>query len=322
MTEGPDAPGGATEGEDVRGLAEGADVAGGGRDRIDATRAVCLVNPAAGGAPTADELQPIFARLRSAGLALRVVELSTDGPAAEDIAADAIRNGEGTVIAAGGDGTIGGAARAVTGTGATLGILPAGTYMNIARAIGLPRDDLAAAADRIGRKRVRAVDVGRVAGRFFFEAAGIGLDADAFHAGHALVRRDRALVLAALGALITRRGAVLEVDVDGRRRRHRCLQAVVSNGPFYGWGFAVAPDARIDDGRLDLTLFADDRVRVAREFVAAVLGRDRAPQGRRYIGSRITMRSGEQVRVHADGVPVGELPQTFEVLPGALRVFA
>ncbi|MFN2520856.1 MAG: diacylglycerol kinase family protein [Candidatus Limnocylindria bacterium] len=288
----------------------------------DPTRALFLVNPAAGGAPSADELEPIFARLRAGGFALRFVELTSDGPGAEELAADAVRNGEGAVIVAGGDGTVGGAARAVTGTAATLGVLPAGTHMNIARAIGLPCDDLPAAADRIARKRTRTVDVGRVAGRFFFEAAGVGLDADAFHAGHALVRRDRALVLAALGALVTRRGAVLEIDVDGARRRHRCLQAVVSNGPFYGWGFAVAPDARMDDGQLDLTLFADDRLRVAREFVAAMLGRDRPPRGRRYLGASITMRSREQVRVHADGVPVGELPQTFEVLPGALRVFA
>ncbi len=287
----------------------------------DPTRAVCLVNPAAGGVPTAAELEPMFATLRSAGFQLRVVELSADGPAAEELATDAIWNGEGAVFAAGGDGTVGGAARAVTGTEATLGILPAGTYMNIARAIGLPRGDLAAATERIAQKRVRQLDVGRVAGRLFFEAAGVGLDADAFGAGRALQRREHALVRSALHALLARRGARLQVEVDGRRSRHRCLQAVVSNGPFYGWGFEVSPGAILDDGELDLVLFSDNRVRVVREFIAAVVGRDRPPRGRRYRGRRITLRSRERIHVHADGVPVGELPQTFEILPGALRVF-
>ncbi|MDP9264517.1 MAG: hypothetical protein M3O91_00135 [Chloroflexota bacterium] len=288
----------------------------------ETTRALCLVNPTAGGGATAAELEPVFARLREAGFELRVVELSAEGPSADELAAGAIRDGEAAVIVAGGDGTVGAAARAIVGTDATLGILPAGRYMNIARAIGLPRDDLGAAAERIAQKRVRRVDVGRVAGTAFFEAAGVGLDADAFHAGRSLVRRDHALVLTALRALVARRGARLQVDIDGRGSPHRCLQAVVSNGPFYGWGFEVSPDARMDDGELDLVLFSDNRLRVVREFIAAVIGRDRPPHGRRYRGRRITLRSAERIRVHADGVPVGELPQTFEVLPEALRVFS
>ena len=164
--------------------------------------------------------------------------------------------------------------------------------------------------------------MGEVAGRVFFEAAGIGLDADAFSAGRAIKRRERALAVAALGALLRRRSARVKVEIDGRATWHRVLEAVVCNGPWYGWGFEVAPGAIVDDGKLDLVLFGDSRRRVLRELVAAAIARDRPAHGRRYRGRRITFSSSRELAVHADGVVVGTLPQTFTVRPRALRVFA
>jgi diacylglycerol kinase family enzyme len=194
--------------------------------------------------------------------------------------------------------------------------------MNIARALGIPRDDPQAAAALIARSVIRAIDVGDVAGQVFFEAAGIGLDADAFSAGRAIKRGQRALAVAALGALLRRRSTRVKVDIDGRATWHHILEAVVCNGPWYGWGFEVAPGAIVDDGKLDLVLFGDSRRRVLRELVAAAVALDRPARGRRYRGSRITLSSSRDLAVHADGVVVGTLPQTFTVRRRALRVFA
>jgi len=204
----------------------------------------------------------------------------------------------------------------------TLGILPFGSFMNIARAIGIPRDDRAAAARIIAAGHSRAIDVGRVGGEVFFEAAGIGLDAHAFDAGHALERGERRAAIAAVGALLRRRGVRVRIEADGRIRSHRVLQAVVCNGPWYGWGFEVAPGARIDDGLLDLVVFGGGRLAVLRELIAAAVDRDRLARGRRYRGRRIVLSSRVPLEVHADGRLVGSLPQTFEALPRALEVYA
>jgi diacylglycerol kinase family enzyme len=78
----------------------------------------------------------------------------------------------------------------------------------------------------------------------------------------------------------------------------------------------------VDDGKLDLVIFGDSKWRVLRELIAAAVDRDRPARGRRYRGKRITFSATRELAVHADGIVVGNLPQTFTVRPKALRVFA
>jgi len=285
-------------------------------------RALAVINPAAGGGAARAGVHAVLALLGERFETIDIAETGLEHPSATELGERAVAERYDAAIAAGGDGTVAGVARALVGRDVTLGILPFGTFMNIARALEIPRDDARAAAGLIARSTARRIDVGEVGGQVFFEAAGIGLDADAFNAARAVQRGQRALALAAVGALIRRRSARVRIDVDGRARTHRVLQAVVSNGPFYGWGFEVAPGAIMDDGQLDLVIFGDTKRRVLRELVAAAIGRDRPARGRRYRGKRITFSATRELAVHADGVVVGALPQTFTVRPTALRVFA
>jgi len=286
------------------------------------TRALAIVNPAAGRGGARAEVAGVLELLRERFETVDVVETQLDHPTAAELGDRAVQEGYDAAIAAGGDGTAGGVARALVGTDVTLGILPFGTFMNIARALDIPRGDPAAAAAIIARGRVRSIDVGEVGGALFFEAAGIGLDADMFSAGRAIQRGDRGLALAALRALFRRRSEPVRIEVDGRVHRHRVLQAIVCNGPWYGWGFSVAPDATIDDGSLDLVVFGDSRWRVLREAIAAAVERDRPARGRRYRGKRITLSATRELKVHADALVIGTLPQTFTVRPRALKVYA
>lgn len=286
------------------------------------SRALLVVNPAAGGGTARADIDAILDVLRPAFETIDIVETGLEHPTATALGERAVRERYDAVLVAGGDGTVGAAARALVGTKVVLGVLPFGTYMNIARAVGIPRDDECAAAQVIADGNIREIDVGQVGETLFFEAAGIGLDADALTAGRAVQRGDRGFALAALGALLRRRGVRVRIDVDGRVRVHRIIQAVVSNGPWYGWGFEVAPGARVDDGKLDLVVFGDRRWRVLREMIAAAIDRDRPARGRRYRGARITLSATRELAVHADGVVIGKLPQTFTVKPRALKVYA
>jgi len=286
------------------------------------TRALAIVNPAAGGGTARADVDALLGTLRERFATIDVVETGTESPTAEDLARRGVEQKYDAVLVAGGDGTVGVAARALVNTPVILGILPFGSFMNIARAVGIPRDDRDGAAAIIAAGHSRAIDVGRVGEHLFFEAAGIGLDAHAFEAGHAYQRGEHSSAVAAVGALIRRSGVRVHIEADGRVHSHRVLQAVVCNGPWYGWGFEVAPGARIDDGKLELVVFGGGRMAVLRELIAARVDRDRPARGRRYLGKRIVLSSREPLEVHADGQLVGSLPQVFEALPGALRVYA
>ncbi|MDQ6859214.1 MAG: diacylglycerol kinase family lipid kinase [Chloroflexota bacterium] len=285
-------------------------------------RALAIVNPAAGGGTARADVDVVLERLRERFETIDVVETALEHPSAADLGRRAVDEGYDVAIAAGGDGTVSAVASALVGSNVTLGILPFGTFMNIARALGIPRDDAPGAALVIAASTMRRIDVGEVGGQVFFEAAGVGLDADAFKATRSVQRGEHGRALATLGALARRSGVRVRIDVDGRVRTHRILQAVVSNGPWYGWGFEVSPNAQVDDGRLDLVIFGESKLRVLREIVAAAVDRDRPAKGRRYRGRRITLSATRELTVHADGVVVGNLPQTFTVRPKALQVFA
>ena len=286
------------------------------------TRALTIVNPAAGGGTARADVDALLGTLRERFATIDVEETGVESPTAEDLARRGVAEKYDAVLVAGGDGTVGVAARALVNTDVTLGILPFGSFMNIARAVGIPREDRPAAARIIADGHSRAIDVGRVGEHLFFEAAGIGLDAHAFEAGHAFQRGERSSAVAAIGALIRRSGVRVRIEADGRIHSHRVLQAVVCNGPWYGWGFEVAPGARIDDGKLEIVVFGGGRLAVLRELIAARIDRDRPARGRRYLGKKIVLSSREPLEVHADGQLVGSLPQTFETLPRALRVYA
>lgn len=286
------------------------------------TRALLIVNRAAGGGTARADVDGLLGTLRERFSAIEVVETGAESPTAEDLARRGVADKFDAVLVAGGDGTVGVAARALVNTDVVLGILPFGSFMNIARAVGIPREDRPAAARIIAAGHTRAIDVGRVGEQLFFEAAGIGLDAHAFEAGHAYQKGERSAVVAAIGALLRRSGVRVRIEADGRVLSHRVLQVVVCNGPWYGWGFEVAPGARIDDGKLEAVVFGGGRLAVLRELIAAAVDRDRPARGRRYLGKRISLSSREPLEVHADGELVGSLPQTFEALPRALRVFA
>ena len=286
------------------------------------TQALLIVNPAAGGGTARADVEALLDVLGRAFAPIDIVETGLEHPTAAELGERAVREGYDAVLVAGGDGTVGAAARSLVGTNVILGILPFGTYMNIARSVGIPRDDRRAAAAIIAAGNARAIDVAEVGEMLFFEAAGIGLDADAFSAGRAVQRGDHGFAIAALGALIRRRSVRVRIDVDGRIHSQRILQAVVSNGPWYGWGLEAAPGARVDDGKRDLVVFGDGKLRVLREMIAAFIDRDRPARGRRYRGARITLSATSELRVHADGAIVGTLPQTFIVRPKALTVYA
>lgn len=231
----------------------------------------------------------------------------------------------GRIVIAGGDGTLNHAAPALQALEVPVGLVPLGTANDLARTLGIPEELQAAVAVAAG-SRLRAVDLGSVNGRPYFNVASIGLGTDVTRA---LTARTKGLSgkLGYLVALTRASGRIhpfrVRVRVDGHSRRFRAIHLAVGNGRYYGGGASVAADAAVDDGRLDL--YALEPQSVARLLTRApllFLGRHRWLE--RVItlaGTDIEVWTRHPRAVSADGEILEQTPARFRVHPGALRIY-
>lgn len=284
---------------------------------------MCIVNPKAGQRhASADELDAAMHVLRDAGFDLDTRVCALPGPTADDLAREAVKSGYEAVIAAGGDGTIQAVAHQLLGTDVVLGILPFGSFMNIAKGLDVPLDAVEAARVIAARNVVRA-DVGEVHGQVFFETAGIGLDAELFGAARAVERGRWRRALTRVWRWARQGSHRLKVVTPEGERSVRTYQALIVNSPYYHWSFPVAPGGDMRDGLLEVVLFPRmGRLALIRSMLK--LWREGRHEEPPVVLSttEATISSAARLPIHADGRLVGTLPATFKVRPGALKVYA
>jgi YegS/Rv2252/BmrU family lipid kinase len=227
------------------------------------------------------------------------------------------------VIAAGGDGTVIGAIGAALERGVPLGIVPLGTFNDLARTLGVPLVASQACAV-ISRGHTRAIDIGRVNGCYFVNEASIGVTARiARRQTPQLKQRFGVLgvVSTTLKTLREIRPFYAEIRYDGNAERARTVQITVANNAHFG-GVIERPDASIDDGWLDLYSVEPRNWLDAFALVRKIVRRDPSSgQGLRTRRSAcFEIRTHHPHHVSADGEPAGMTPAAFDVLPKALRV--
>jgi diacylglycerol kinase (ATP) len=286
-------------------------------------RALLIVNPAAGKRHAEDgDLAECVRLLTAAGFDIDLRETATDGPTSADLAKRGIAEGFRVVLVAGGDGTVAPAAIALLETDVTLGILPFGSYMNIANGLGIPLKPIDAARV-IAERKVKRSDVGEVAGKVFFETCGIGLDADAFGAARLAERGRWGPAVRRIMRWATANSHRVEITVDGKTERHRALQILIVNSPYYGWALPIVPNADMTDGLLEVAIFPRRSRLDLLRWIVQIWGTGRPGRPPRLLrGKVIEIASSEAVPVHADGQIAGRLPVTVRCCEGALRVFA
>ena len=205
-----------------------------------------------------------------------------------------------------------------------LGLVPAGSGNDGARAIGLPLDP-STALQCVMRGRLRQVDLARVGQRRYVSVLAAGFDARVsartglLPTGLGRLRYP----LAALAALPTLQPAAYRLEVDGELMPAEAVLVAVANGSSYGGGMRIVPTARLDDGLLDVLVAAPVRpVQMLRLLPAVYRGGHVAHPAVRVLRARILRMHGPPLTAYADGEPVGELPLTVAVEPGALTVLA
>ncbi len=136
-----------------------------------------------------------------------------------------------------------------------LGVIPAGTANDIARIFDIYSDP-SKFYDILREGQVREIDVGEVNGHYFLGHASLGFDAAT------LEERDKRLFLkgklayvaAGFRALLKYKSKKMEIRLDQEETDKTVFFAVVSNIKYYANGMKISPDAKPDDGLLDLCL--------------------------------------------------------------------
>ncbi len=288
-----------------------------------------IINPAAKafltGLHTPDE---IIAALEAVGLApqLALTTLEVD---AYQLAQQAVAAGATLVIVAGGDGTIEEVAAALIDTNVALGILPLGTMNNIARTLGIPLD-LPNAALVLAMCAIRHIDVGHVLtpngsiDGYFLETAGIGLSAIAAPMGEAMEKGRWTDVFNKLGAFLA--GTSTRVTVrcdDDPPVQAQTHTLTVSNAPLFGNNMLIAPAAKVDDGLLDLVIYAEMELVDLTRYFYAISGGGHAAEPRLITrrARRVEITTDVPLAVNAD-LDVLDEQQTWmlELKPRALAV--
>jgi len=228
------------------------------------------------------------------------------------------------IIAAGGDGTVLGAIGNAVDRGLPLGVIPLGTFNELARTLAIPLD-IAEAARVIAARHERVIDLGRVNGRYFVNESSIGISSRISRMQTPELKQRWGLFgVFATAVQAFRHSRVMHADVhhDGGIDRLRTMQMTIANSHRFG-GFLNVEDAAIDDGWLDLYSVdiksAWEAFQIARAMLA---GRRREVPGLRTLrAKRFEVRTHRPHHIAADAEPAGMTPAIFEVLPKALRVF-
>ncbi len=244
------------------------------------------------------------------------------------MARQAVEEGVDLVLGAGGDGTIRVVCSALAGTGIPFGLIPAGTGNLLARNLGIPLDE-AAALDVAFNGLNKPIDLVKVtfddqASDHFAVMAGIGLDAMIIQGTHPELKKAVGSAAyffsAAQHAKHPALNTTIEMD-DGPPMKRRAHVIVIGNVGYLQANIQLIPDAKADDGLLDVVIASPRGLRDWVRLTTQVLIRRHRPDDQldRLTGRRVKITVDHPDHYQMDGDTVGECTSLVaEVQPGAL----
>lgn len=304
-----------------------------------------IANPKSAAGSTRDKWSAMASDLRTHFGPFNVAFTKGPGDGIE-ISRRAAESGRTFIIACGGDGTINEIANGIlrSGKDVELGVLPSGTGGDFRRTIGIPsetRDAARALRDgetkRIDVGKVRFIDhADQTAERYFLNVTSFGLAASIIERVKGStslswlplgnIRGRASFALSTLQEVVALGATNVQVKIDDKEER--TLQTVnfcVANARFFGGGMMIAPEAKLNDGFLNVINIGD--IRTAKIILNAyTLYRGTHLELREVkdtLAKRVEARPlnpGQELHIEIDGELPGKLPATYEVVPAALRV--
>jgi diacylglycerol kinase (ATP) len=290
-----------------------------------------IVNPAAGngagrveGQEAINELQRESEVLDLTGNSMKESEKN-----AREAIADQLLDG---LVVVGGDGMAHLGVNLCAEFGLPLGIIAAGTGNDAARSLGLPIGDAVAGARIVlnNLRQPRVVDLVKATssiGQFFyFGSLSVDFVALVNHRANSWKwpKGPNRYKLAMIAELASFKPIKYQAQIDGVEKNFEAMLCSVANSPFFGGGMKIAPNAKIDDGHLDIFIVNKiSRLELLKVFPRVYTGDHITHPAVEFIrAKKITLTPAVPMPAYSDGEPVGHAPITAEIAPGALRVFA
>jgi diacylglycerol kinase (ATP) len=296
-------------------------------------RWTAVVNPSAGRGRTKKLLPRLTEALERSALDIDIA-VSSDFDDARVQAQKALAADHG-VIACGGDGTVSELAGLTAEAEGVLAIVPTGAGNDFARHLGLDHRKPLDAIGVLETGRLATVDLGKAevppgdgaSSRWFASVANTGFDSEANRWANGIqwASGTTLYVLAVLRTLATYRPHRFRLTIDGDAREIEAWLLAVGNGRCYAGGMVITPDARLDDGELDICIIGP----VSRPAFLANF--PKVFRGTHIRHPAVTMLRGREVQIasldprvpielYGSGERVGPLPARLVAVPAALRV--
>jgi len=286
-------------------------------------RVAVLINPGSGRRQGETIAAAAIPALSAAGHDVVTVR-GDDADAAHDELRHQVGIGLDAVVVIGGDGALHGVLDLVADTDLVLGLLPAGTGNDTARALGIPLKDPVTALDVVLSGQTRTIDLARADGRYVATVVASGFDSKVSERASTMrwpsgrLRYQRAIV----AELREFEPLPFTITLDGRTIERHAMLVAVGNGPSFGGGLRICEGASIDDGLLDVVIINP----VSRLKLLQVLPQLRTgahtglAEFERHRVREVTL-SSPGIVAYGDGERLGPLPTTTTICPAALRVF-
>lgn len=287
------------------------------------TTATCkiLVNCSAGANRTDKErngMRELFTELGVHGEVIETASADEMDSLLDRIVAD----GADRVGISGGDGTVSRVVQKLAHTGTALGILPGGTANNFATALKLPMD-LPSAIRILEEGVVREIDLGKARGRYFTESAGVGLFADILAAyGKGTNKSFFRGVYAMLRVFCSMKTHRIRLAIDGKVHTERAVMCAIANSFRMAEGIAVAPDAKLTDGQLNVVIIGDLKRSELLPYYRAFRAQTQQslPKVSTVRAREVHINGPSNMNVHLDDQVVGTTPIDIASEPRALKV--
>jgi diacylglycerol kinase (ATP) len=285
-----------------------------------------VVNPAAGGGHAGRVWPHIAHILDQSGQPFQAYFTNAQGTGPA-LAARAVREGAELVVAIGGDGTLREVVNGIDLDKTLFGIIPLGTGNGFRRSCGIS-GNWEQALQGLAEWAPRRIDVGEVNGSYFLNVVGIGFDAAVAEMAadkYSKIKGYGAYLAAFFEELMTFDYFCAQVESPGLKiREEHALLALVANGTYYGGSFAIAPQAIINDGKLDLLVVRKrnnpETTLLAVKVLAGTHIEDSGVLTHRC--TKFEINAEHHVPVHIDGEVIGSLPAKISILPAALQIIA
>ncbi|MFM2386157.1 MAG: hypothetical protein RL660_914 [Bacteroidota bacterium] len=214
------------------------------------------------------------------------------------------------VIAVGGDGTVNEVAQGLINTNTMLGIIPKGSGNGLARACGIPLNELAA-MQVVSRGYSKTIDTGVINNELFLSNTGVGLDAQVAQACmHQEKRGILMYIRNSIRMFASYKPLKYRITIDGEVYTEKAIMVSIANGNEFGYGFKISPTASHVDGKLDVMI-----IKPLNFFTASYVS-FKAWYGNLHKYSKVKHLLGRQISIEAEGMSCHQIDGDYRANNG------